>query len=184
MPSDPALFVIKGIDVDIDFQSEIALAIQQRVINLVPGATKVNCWIDDAPLPLGKDPPPHERSFSIVMGDGAYDPEWGGAACVLKETARVAITHMAKIQLDPAKKLTNAIAANNRSMLRVKREILAAMLIETINGAKGAWRPKSVSGRYFWDTIRPVNYESPKRHQEWPLLYQILDFQFSFFWDL
>lgn len=170
-----------------DFQSEIMLAFQARILHKIPLANNMNCWIDDAPLPLGKDPPPHENSFSICPGDGRYDPDWGGAICALKEHTTVSITHMAKIQIDDAKKLTHAIAASERSMLKIKRQLLATFLNDAPASnptAKQPWRPKSVSGKFFWDSLRPVSYVSPKRHQDWPLLYQILEFQFAFFWDL
>jgi len=171
----------------IDTQSEIALALRQRLINnLGQVATSSNTWIDDAPLPWGKDPPPYQNCFSIMLNDGFFDREWSGSPCSLKEFSGFVITHMLKLHLDQPKHLTQVIAEAEQSMLWVKKAILTAYLSEpTGNQASRApWRPKSANGKYLWDFIQPKNYVAPKRHQDWPLLYQQTEFQMTFYWDL
>jgi hypothetical protein len=166
-----------------NIQSEIALAVRSRIIQEIEGANESNVWIDDAPLPFGNDPPPFQNCFSVCVDDGNFDADWGGSTCALKEHSGVFITHMQKPQLDDSKKLTHATALN---MLMVKKQILAAMLIDRTPGisTKLPWRPIGESGRPLWDQIRPSLAISPKRQQNWPLLYQYIKFDFTFFWDL
>ena len=175
----------------LDFQSEIVLAIKARLADKINEVHANNIWLDDAPIPFGKDAPPTQNSFTLMVDDGHFDQDWGGSTCALKETTSVIITHMQKLQLDDTKKLTQIIAAAESSMLKMKRNILSAMLVEytEVNPdssmfAKHPWRPKNSDGKFLWDQLHPVSYVSPKRHKDWPLLYQYIEFRFSFFWDL
>ena len=43
--------------VQYDSQSMVILAIKARLLEKIPEAFENNTWIDDAPIPFGKDPP-------------------------------------------------------------------------------------------------------------------------------
>ena len=169
-----------------DSQSLIMLAMQKRLIDRVPNASASNTWIDDAPIPFGKDAPPTEHCFSLTTDDGSFDPDWGGGSCALAETTTVTVTHMQKLMLDDTKKLTNIVAKNTeRSMLKYKHDILATFLFDTVNDSyRRPWRPKDIEGNFLFDTLHPTVYVSPKRHKDWPLLYHYVEFKLTFFWKL
>ena len=169
-----------------DSQSLILLAFQKRLIDRVPNSHSNNTWIDDAPIPFGKDAPPTEHCFSLTTDDGSFDPDWGGNACALAETTTVTVTHMQKLMLDDTKKLTNIVAENrNRSMLKYKHDILSAFLFDTVNETfRRPWRPQDATGSFLFDTLHPTVYVSPKRHKDWPLLYHYIEFKMTFFWKL
>ena len=175
--------------VQYDSQSMVILAIKARLLEKIPEAFENNTWIDDAPIPFGKDPPPTQHSFTLVADDGHFDPDWSGNACSLKETTTVTITHMQLLQLDDTKKLSNIIAENEkRSMLRIKHDILASLLFQEAGEVPdeepgrhySPWRPQSATKRYLFDSLHPTVYVSPKRHKDWPMLYQYIEFRFTF----
>ena len=94
--------------------------------------------------------------------------------------------------LDDTKKLTNIIVSNQRrSMLKMKHDILSALLIETTKfpGEAGVtssspWHPVDSNGSKLFDTLHPTVYVAPKRHKNWPMLYQYVELKFTFFWKL
>lgn len=173
--------------VDQDVLMEVILA---RVIEVIPEANERTAWIDDAALPYGKDAPERgENMFSVSPVDGSFDEaqlEGGNRCSGVVETGGFTVTHLQQWELDPSNELTGVIARSDRAMLKFKRKILSAILVDYLpNGSKVPWQPTGEDGMAL--TLGPPQPSStitPRRHQTWNLLYQYIVFKCSWRWDL
>jgi hypothetical protein len=163
----------------------IAQAISAKLKREIEICNDNNTWFDDAELPFGGDPPPLQNSFAIVLDDGSFDRQWGGSPCSLKMTQGVTISHLQRWEQDNTKQLSRVIADSETSMLDFAYQILSTVLTESHpNNILVPWVPTDEDGKQLFDSIRAVSYVSPKRHQNWPLLYQYIKFELTLSWDL
>lgn len=170
-------------------QDFILQAVKAKLIADLPEATENVTWIDDAPLPYGSELPHFgDHMFSISASDGHYPDEEsnGGSLCFTHEESGCVVTHMRRLHLDNVQELDQAIAVEKRAMFKMKPRIISSILIDhSETGFKKRWQPLFKQGKpLFVNQIRITASVAPKRHQNWPMLYQYFAFRYSFRLDV
>jgi hypothetical protein len=172
-------------------QKQICHAIENRLIDKIPAANRNTLGWDDQPVP--KDEPPSHQFFNLCMDDGRFDPEWGGSTCSFKEHTAITVCYMRRMEIDDAKKLAHIVWRHDDSMADMKLAILNALIVDYTETdpignpdvyAKHPWTPTDDTGRRLSDQLHPGPNINPKRHQNWPFLYQYIEFNFTLNWNL
>ena len=167
-------------------QDELCLAFLERLRRQIPWVNNTNSWIDDEPIPYGRDEPPLGECISIVAGDASFDMGLDtGSMCNISEDGSIIVTFMKRYTLDRGKELTQAIAKSNTNMLRIKREVLNAILVDRNDGDQHArWIPKNKEGKHMLTSfIKATSYQNPRRMSE-HMLYGHISFSTPFIWNL
>tara|TARA_R100000742_G_C4278988_1_gene102605 strand:+ start:81 stop:608 length:528 start_codon:yes stop_codon:yes gene_type:complete len=167
-------------------QDELCLAFLERLRGQIPWVNRTNSWVDDEPIPYGRDEPPLGECISIVAGDSSFDPGLdNGSICSVSEDGTIIVTFMKRYSLDRGKELTEAIANSTSNMLRIKREVLNAILVDRNEGDQhDRWMPLSRDGNpMLTGFIKAVSYQNPRRMSE-HMLYAHITFSTPFIWNL
>lgn len=161
-------------------QTEILLAIQQRLRDRVDGFSEATCFYDDEPFPLIM--PPHEVFCTIAPTDSTFPQEFftGGGEETLTEASGVTVTVFRLCNLDQPDRAEVAMLEPERGLLtKFKLQILKALL-------KDAWEPERGTTQLLRNQLSPASASAPRRYEgsknKWT--YMSITFNTDFDWNL
>ena len=172
--------------------SEILTIIRDRLIARIPDFSTDNCWIDDAPIPPGDDPPPYNVCCTVTSHDSEFDAaqQLQASPCNLIEHGAIEIAVLRRMALDRPKKLDQIMLEEDRSLVGYfKPLVLQTLLLDSVtsggNTIKRPWMPLNPRGSLlFADSLKVKKYSSPRRINDWPVLVMTLLFTASWRWQL
>lgn len=159
-------------------QSEVLLAVLERLQTVVDGLNQVNCFLALDPVP--PEFPAQSRFATVSPTDGSFDDgmlDGGGELQTLEQTG-VSITLFYRTASDMLKSDVNLLTQEAEGLLEQKRQILKAFTNHDleVNGRKLLAEP-----------MRPIHAANPMKESDLRknrIGFLQLTFSTQFLWDL